>query len=121
MYLTFSTTIYAAVRKSITAASISLTAWMSRQVSHFMIMLSLVAMMDAERSNQIYESYGGWQRILMLLISNAVFAWSLIVFLRDLKGQARDMWGRRLVKLEEEEKEDEDKEEKEEKGYMLLA
>ncbi|KAI1321796.1 hypothetical protein EDD11_000072 [Mortierella claussenii] len=92
----YTISLYAAVKKSLTATKISFYIWVFQivcTVISLAILLFLVATQGPVDSN---IPFGGPQiaRLILGLTLQFVIGWALFVYLRDLRGQARNAWGR---------------------------
>ncbi|KAI7819374.1 hypothetical protein BC939DRAFT_460096 [Gamsiella multidivaricata] len=89
--------LYAAVRKSITATKISLAVWCFRMAASFLTLLFMSFVLFLSDETRDHMPRPGVQAVclwVMRLFSQLLYGWSLVVILRDLRGQGRNIWGR---------------------------
>ncbi|KAF9342638.1 hypothetical protein BGX26_007143 [Mortierella sp. AD094] len=83
---------YAAARKSVAATKISLVFYCIGVVLFGITVLFLMAfIIGGVIPREMWGQIGG--EIVLTAILEAVYGWSLLVLLRDARGQARDKWG----------------------------
>ncbi|KAG0001707.1 hypothetical protein BGZ80_005651 [Entomortierella chlamydospora] len=91
-----SVVLYAAVRKSVAAVKFCLVIYcLGLVVSVISILMLAVAFFSGDEESRKTIPHIGSQVILSIVL-NIAYGWSLLVLLRDVRGQARDKWGRLL-------------------------
>ncbi|KAG0224567.1 hypothetical protein BGX31_007940 [Mortierella sp. GBA43] len=91
---------YSAIRSSIGATKVSLAIWGFQFSSMFMVVwLIMGPVFTSEVARKaigklLFESQGVSFLLVRSLLWQILYGWSLVVHLRDLRGQPRNAWGR---------------------------
>ncbi|KAF9357845.1 hypothetical protein BGX34_009195 [Mortierella sp. NVP85] len=87
--------LYAVSRKSVTATKISLAAWGFEAISLTLLVTLLTAMAIASETFRASLAHLRFNSIFLFtsFLAQMLYGWSLVVYLRDLRGQPRDAHG----------------------------
>ncbi|KAG0273280.1 hypothetical protein BGZ95_010903 [Linnemannia exigua] len=91
------TALYAAVRKSVTAAKTSLIIWIVQMswaaIALVLVYITLMGMPESDRDQIPRPSTGDCVMVGAEFLLTMFHGWALFVYLRDLKDRQRNVWG----------------------------